>query len=198
MRRPSTDDFVLPYNPVRWVCQYRRGDCDGFFTVSGYGDMARQPCPLFERCGGRNPQLEHLHRERHKGMKVLRAPADPMRTRRHTIEGSALERCFFRERDKKTYACRRESITERRRAAYHAQDLVAVNEARREKYAQQQAALGRTVRRWSELTPPCGGDCENCPYPDGVCRHEDFDPKKERRRLKDQRYRKRQKERKDT
>lgn len=136
--------------------------------------------------------MEFFHNERRKGMKVLRAPADPYRTRCHTVENSALERCFFGERDKKSYANRREGIIECRRAAYHAQDLVQVNAERRDTYAKKQAALGRTVRRWPELAPPCGGDCQNCPY-DGECHYESWDQSAERRRLKNKRKKEKKK-----
>lgn len=182
-RRPHNDK-PLPYNPVRWVCQHRHGTCGGKFKVRDYGDLSWQPCPLAAVCNRADPQLEYLYPgEPFPGAVALDHPPDPLRSRRHTKENTALRRCFFPDIDKGYYAKIAPQYNETRRAK-RAANADEINAVRREKYAQKRAAEGKPIRRPIELTPPCGGDCENCPYPDEPCRYEDWDQKKARQHEK--------------
>lgn len=147
---------------LRWVCQWKNHGnavCNGQFRPSGYGGKRGTRCRLYERCRGRDPQLETGYPTQYRDQKQLKPPKDELRSRAHDEEQIAVRRCFFPD-------CRKGETARRYREKPWAfpgrprlQDMVPG-------YVPLNAAK-------EPPPPPCGGDHDNCPY-DGACRYPDW------------------------
>lgn len=133
-------------------------------------------------CDRTDPQLEFFY-PAHKGEHCLHPAADPVRSKRHADEHKILVRIFFPEIEH-GYAIKGREKSRERSRVWYAQHKDRVNAERREKCARERVAAGKPAQRYPELTPPCGGDCENCPYPDEPCRYEGWDQSKARQQAR--------------
>lgn len=170
----------------RWICQKPAGKCDGTFRVYS----SSHPCPLAAKCLGSphyRGQLETVYAKAHFGR--LAVSSSPNWNVEHATRLNEVKAAFARE---EFNAYHRE---------YAAKNRDRLNRLYREKYNPSLERMLPGVKRLNapkEVLPPCGGDCENCPYDDG-CRYPDFDAAQDVERWPGlrvkQRYAERRKER---
>ena len=170
----------------RWICQKPTEKCNGMFRV--YGEDC--PCPLSAKCLGSphyRGQLETIYTKAQFGK--LAVSSSPNWNVEHATRLNEVKAAFTREAYNTYYR------------EYAAKNADRLNKLRREKYDPPLELIrpdARPLNAAKEVLPPCGSDCENCPYDDG-CRYPDFDAqqdaKRETKRICDKRYAERRKER---
>lgn len=144
----------------RWICQRPLEVCTGM--IRPYGQLV--PCPLAHVCQGlthprdRQGQLETLYPR--SGYGLLRVSSSPHWDREHRARYRAALQAFAPERISAGHK------------AYWAKYGDQINAERRVK--RQNAAAGKVRQQYTLPPPPCGGDCENCPWDDG-CRYPGWD-----------------------
>lgn len=146
----------------RWICQKPLDHCNGRISVYG----APRPCPLAHVCKSlthprdQRGQLEYFYRESRRG-RVL-AVASPNWAKEHQTRYRAAQRAFAGE---EVNAYHR---------GYRAAHADEINRRHREKYCPSMERLRLLPPPKTIPPPPCGGDCENCPWDDG-CRYPNWD-----------------------
>lgn len=155
--RPRTE-AAARHNPGRWVCNARPEKCKGLFRVYGQ-DME---CPLRCKCyWGRRNTYQWTPGAKTQG-RYADLDVDAGWRDRHASRLAALLEAFCRE-------TRREAA--RRYRENHREALAEKQAARR---ARQRPPPPEPKVR---AVHPCGGDCDNCPLPEGpeACPYTDAD-----------------------
>lgn len=173
------------YYPGRWTCQKDATKCDGTYRVWDVGTIV---CPLALRCQqntSRFGQLERLWKTNSMG-RIL--STDACHHNVHKARLRQLEKAFFPERTR-----------------YRPEVYQRNKDSRKQIMAKYSPPLSELVHGYVPLTaaktptPPCGGDCRNCPYDKGACRYPDWEERNERRlvlaRKRKSRYQVKKKER---
>lgn len=150
-----------PFYAGRWVCQKDARRCYGYFTAKDVGTF---PCPLAAKCLNdkhSDGQLERVFKRSQFGKLICGTSS--LRSKEHQARAKALRAAFFPEK---------------------------VVKERHECYVRTRKGTGKTGGRFPRLNevmhgyvpmnarkstppPPCGGDCENCPFDE--CRYPDWD-----------------------
>ncbi|HWS42092.1 MAG TPA: hypothetical protein VN421_03280 [Pseudoflavonifractor sp.] len=170
----------------RWICQKPAEKCNGMFRV--YGED--RPCPLAPKCLGSphyRGQLETIYAKAQFGK--LAVSSSQNWGIEHVARLNDAKAAFSKDAVNAYYR------------EYAAKNRDRLNRLYREKYNPSLERMLPGVKRLNapkEVLPPCGGDCENCPY-DAGCRYPGFDAqqdaKRETKRICDKRYAERRKER---
>lgn len=145
--------MTVGYATTRWICQCKPAICGGTFYRYGKPIF----CPLWPKCHGNMHQIEFLYPQQSVFQRRIRL-ADPKRAKRHHDEWQKLRKCFDPEGLKKWQNDR------------YRKNADVINARKKEK--RRLARPPGFEKPPVEIPPPpCGGECDECPYDeDNGCR----------------------------